>query len=263
MDYFMENVKKIKPGVKMILKSNWYGIPKGSEIELVSTINEGDKSAVFRGDDGVERKILLWEVQYPSDESFVYPYSTICRLRRDVVFPDGTILRNDDKKLYEIIFEDYDLYKSIIAIISPTQGTKSYWVLADAIIPGSIMEESSESTDIEKQDPEPQEESSIKNDILDDKLRWDLLPMEEIEDIVRVYHAGAKKYGPNKWQNLPNGFERYRAAMMRHLIEYMKGNKTDSDTGCLHLAQVCWNAIAMLWYDKHGKGLITSDKEER
>lgn len=111
--------------------------------------------------------------------------------------------------------------------------------------------------------PESQIEPSVKNDIIDDKLRWDLLPMEEIEDIVRVYHAGAKKYGPNRWQDLPNGFERYRAAMFRHLMEYMKGNKTDSDTGCLHLAQVCWNAIAMLWYDKHGKGLTISNKEER
>lgn len=99
-------------------------------------------------------------------------------------------------------------------------------------------------------------QESIKNDFKDDKLRWDLLPMEEIEDIVKVYHAGAKKYGPNNWQNLDNGFERYRAAAARHLMEYLKGERVDADTGCLHLAQYAWNAIAMLWYDKHGKGLI-------
>lgn len=104
---------------------------------------------------------------------------------------------------------------------------------------------------------------SVKNDIIDDKLRWDLLPMEEIEDIVKVYHAGAKKYGPNKWQNLDNGFERYRAAAARHLMEYMKGERIDSDTGCFHLAQCAWNCIAMLWYDKHGKGLIPLNKEEK
>jgi hypothetical protein len=90
-----------------------------------------------------------------------------------------------------------------------------------------------------------------------------LLPMEEIEDIVRVYHAGAKKYGPNKWQNLDNGFERYRAAAARHLMEYMKGERIDSDTGAFHLAQCAWNCIAMLWYDKHGKGLIPLNKEEK
>lgn len=48
-----------------------------------------------------------------------------------------------------------------------------------------------------KKDNNKKEGESVKNDIIDDKLRWDLLPMEEIEDIVRVYHAGAKKYGSN------------------------------------------------------------------
>lgn len=102
---------------------------------------------------------------------------------------------------------------------------------------------------------------SVKNDFKDDKLRWDLLPMEEIEDIVRVYHAGAKKYGPNKWQNLDDGINRYYAAMMRHLMEYIKGERIDADTGAYHLAQVAWNAITMLWYDKHGKGLTKNKKE--
>lgn len=50
------------------------------------------------------------------------------------------------------------------------------------------------------------------------------------------------------------GYQRYKAAMLRHLLEYEKGNKVDEDTGCQHLAQVAWNAIAMLYLDKHGKG---------
>lgn len=32
----------------------------------------------------------------------------------------------------------------------------------------------------------------MKNDFKDDKLRWDLLPLKEIEDIVKVYTEGAK-----------------------------------------------------------------------
>lgn len=90
-----------------------------------------------------------------------------------------------------------------------------------------------------------------KNDYRDGKLRWDLLPLEEIEDIVKVYTAGSKKYGDNNWQYLKDGYQRYKAAMFRHLLEYEKGNKIDEETGCQHLAQVAWNAIAMLWMSKH------------
>ena len=103
-----------------------------------------------------------------------------------------------------------------------------------------------------------QEEEGMKNDFADDKLRWDLLPFQEIEDIVRVYHFGAKKYKANSWQNLPDGFERYRGALLRHLSAYMNGERIDGESGLMHLAQVAWNAIALLWYDKHGKGLGTN-----
>lgn len=91
-----------------------------------------------------------------------------------------------------------------------------------------------------------QESESVKNDRKDHKLRWDLLPLGLIEEIVKVYTAGAEKYGENKWQNLPDGYNRYKAALFRHLMEYEKGNVTDDETGCMHLAQCAWNAIAML-----------------
>lgn len=100
-------------------------------------------------------------------------------------------------------------------------------------------------------------EESIKNDFKDDKLRWDLLPLDEIEDIVRVYHAGAKKYGADKWQNLPDGIRRYKAALLRHLMEFEKGNEIDEETGCYHLAQCAWNAIAMLHISKNKKKLCS------
>lgn len=94
---------------------------------------------------------------------------------------------------------------------------------------------------------------ATKNDRLDDKLRWELLPLEDVEDIVRVYTAGAKKYGPDKWQNLPDGIRRYKAALLRHLVEFDKGNEIDEETGCRHLAAVAWNAIAMLHISKQQK----------
>ena len=47
-----------------------------------------------------------------------------------------------------------------------------------------------------------------KNDRQDGKLMWELLPLTLIEKIVEVYTAGARKYGPNKWQGLDNGYDR-------------------------------------------------------
>ena len=96
--------------------------------------------------------------------------------------------------------------------------------------------------------------TSKKNDRIDDKPMWELLPLQDIEDVVKVYTAGAKKYGPDKWQNLPDGYKRYKAALFRHLVEYEKGNWLDEETGCIHLAQVVWNAIAMLHIEKERHG---------
>lgn len=56
---------------------------------------------------------------------------------------------------------------------------------------------------------------SKKNDIIEDKLRWDLLPLSLIKEVVKVFHFGAKKYSPNSWQNLENGYDRYKAALFR------------------------------------------------
>ena len=92
-----------------------------------------------------------------------------------------------------------------------------------------------------------------KNDKKDDKTRWELMPLNCLEDIARVFTEGAKKYGDNTWQNLENGYQRYKAALLRHLCEFEKGNEIDSETGCHHLAHMCWNSLAMLYYAKHGR----------
>lgn len=94
-----------------------------------------------------------------------------------------------------------------------------------------------------------------KNDRKDGKVRWELVPMPEIEDIAKLFTIGAEKYHDNSWKELEGGFERYRAALLRHMTEYMKGERFDEETGINHIVAVAWNAVAMLWFDKEGKGL--------
>ena len=113
----------------------------------------------------------------------------------------------------------------------------------------------------QQEDDAPDEEEweqckgSIKNDRKDHKIRYELIPDEPIHELAKVFTAGADKYGPDRWQNLDNGFNRYLGAAFRHLHEYRSGNRYDEETRCMHLAQVLWNVTAMLWYDMHGKGL--------
>ena len=88
-----------------------------------------------------------------------------------------------------------------------------------------------------------------KNDRLDGKLRWELLPLDLIEDLVKVYDKGAQKYEPDSWKQVENGYTRYKGALLRHLLESEKKD-IDYETGCYHLAQVAWNALTMLWFRK-------------
>lgn len=95
-----------------------------------------------------------------------------------------------------------------------------------------------------------------KNDKKDDKTRWELIPLDCLEQLARVYTEGAKKYGDNNWMHLENGYERYKGALLRHLYacEY---EDFDQETKVRHEAAVMWNACAMLWYKIHDNGRKT------
>ena len=80
------------------------------------------------------------------------------------------------------------------------------------------------------------------------KIRFDLIPIECIEYLAKVYTMGANKYGDNNWQGLDNFEDRYYSALMRHLSSHRKGEMYDDESGYLHIGHAAWNAIALLWY---------------
>lgn len=85
------------------------------------------------------------------------------------------------------------------------------------------------------------------------KLRWDLVPWECVEPLVDILTFGAEKYSANEWQNVPNGPERYKAALFRHLIAWCKGEKTDPESGRSHLHHALCNLVFMIYFEKHNK----------
>ena len=85
------------------------------------------------------------------------------------------------------------------------------------------------------------------------KLRWDLIPPEALEEIVRVYTMGASKYEPWNWLK-GMAWSRVFAAIMRHLWAWARGERTDSESGLSHLAHAAWGCFTLMEFERLGRG---------
>ena len=100
---------------------------------------------------------------------------------------------------------------------------------------------------------------SLKYD--DGKVRMDLVPLECVESIAKVLTYGAKKYADNSWQDLPDFWKRYKAALLRHLTALDKGELIDKESGLYHIDQVLTNAMFLSWGFHHGKAISINTKD--
>lgn len=92
-------------------------------------------------------------------------------------------------------------------------------------------------------------EETLKADT--SKLRYDLIPVDALEELTKVYNMGAEKYAAHSWEKGMK-MSRIYAALLRHLFAWWRGEDTDPESGLSHLAHVTWNAIALLTYVKRG-----------
>lgn len=67
-----------------------------------------------------------------------------------------------------------------------------------------------------------------------------------ISAVATVSGFGASKYAWKGWENVPDGYNRYSDAMVRHLGYEATGEDVDPDSGLLHAAHTAWNALARL-----------------
>lgn len=74
----------------------------------------------------------------------------------------------------------------------------------------------------------------IKHDT--EKARWDLLPIDPIEQVVGVLTYGARKYDDFNWAKVKPLKPRYYAAALRHIVAWWKGETLDPESGYHHLA---------------------------
>jgi hypothetical protein len=66
-----------------------------------------------------------------------------------------------------------------------------------------------------------------------------------LAEVARVSAFGASKYQWKGWQDVPDGFNRYSDALVRHLA-YEGTEDRDPDSQLLHAAHAAWNALARL-----------------
>lgn len=79
----------------------------------------------------------------------------------------------------------------------------------------------------------------------DKKLDYSLLPLEAVEELVKVLQHGADKYEKDNWRKCTD-LDRYFSALLRHLFAWKKGETVDPDSGLPHLAHVACNAMFLL-----------------
>lgn len=80
-----------------------------------------------------------------------------------------------------------------------------------------------------------------------------------IKELGAIGTFGANKYTDNGWQSVPNGVERYKDALFRHLFAWLSGEEFDEESGYRHLSHALWN-IAAICTLTHKKEYLTPKK---
>ena len=83
------------------------------------------------------------------------------------------------------------------------------------------------------------------------KTRLSLIEPNFIEGVGKVLTFGAEKYAANGWQNLPKEeLYRYKDAMLRHIMAYLKGEYADPESGIPHLDHAATNIMFLKYFEE-------------
>lgn len=91
----------------------------------------------------------------------------------------------------------------------------------------------------------------VKHD--QDKLRYDLLPPEMLEETAKILTEGANKYGERNWEEGMD-WSRPFGALQRHVWAWWNGEDTDPETGESHLSHALCCLAFLSAFEKRGIG---------
>ena len=91
------------------------------------------------------------------------------------------------------------------------------------------------------------------------KLRFDLIPIAPLTEVVKVFTFGAYLYGDRNWEE---GFSWSRCigSIWRHFTKWLLGEDLDDESKLHHLAHVIANCLFLLQYTFTGKGIDDRQK---
>lgn len=94
-------------------------------------------------------------------------------------------------------------------------------------------------------------ELAMRNNADKPQLSYILGFPHAIEEVAKIAAFGADKYLRYNWKKgLP--YTGVVDSLLRHLTAFINGADLDSESGCLHLGHVAWNALALLeFYYRH------------
>ena len=76
-------------------------------------------------------------------------------------------------------------------------------------------------------------------------LAYILQFVNPIKAVARIMEFGAAKYDDGNWRKGGKPDREYLDSMMRHLTDWVHGEKYDNDSGCSHLGHAIWNLMAL------------------
>lgn len=84
------------------------------------------------------------------------------------------------------------------------------------------------------------------------KPRPTLVPVSLIEAVTAIREYGCQKYhDPENWRKVEP--QRYRDALYRHWLAYLKGEKNDPESGLPHLWHLACNAMFLIEMEEEKK----------
>ena len=96
----------------------------------------------------------------------------------------------------------------------------------------------------------------------ENKLRWDLLPLKAVEQVIKVLTYGASKYESYNWYKGMK-YSRLIGSVDRHWIEWRLGSKADKESGIHPLGHSICDQLFLLTYELEQRSDLDDRVESR